>query len=282
MPATPEAVNAVSLKLRPGVVHRLDKGTSGVLLAGKHSEAVSRLSQLFANREVRKTYLTICIGHPGETTINTDIARHLKNRQLMTVIQSQDERRGKHAITHVRTLAFNGKLSAALVRIETGRTHQIRVHLKHRRTPILGDDAYGNNDWNKRVAKSDSIHRPLLHAYEMEFVHPFNGKRILLRAPIAKDMFSIIDTKLEAPCTYRENIQILNKENSILYDHVPTLFACDDEYIGMGNRVSNNDEKVFHTISEKENGDTGFVPCERVAFEEIPWYDQELPDELPE
>ena len=85
LPETPEAAQASPLSLRPGVVHRLDKGTTGVLLAGKHTEAVAKLSMLFAARKVQKIYLAICIGHPGESTIVEPIGRSLKNRQMMTV-----------------------------------------------------------------------------------------------------------------------------------------------------------------------------------------------------
>jgi len=108
--------------MRPGIVHRLDKGTTGVLLAAKHPEAVSKLSALFANRKISKTYLTICVGNPGQATIDEPIGRCKKNRQLMTVYDGPP---GKPAVSHLRTLAFDGKLAAVLVRIETGRTHQV-------------------------------------------------------------------------------------------------------------------------------------------------------------
>lgn len=118
LPETPEAAKASPMRLRPGVVHRLDKGTSGVLVAGKHTEAVAKMSALFARREVSKIYLAVCVGHPGDTTIVEPIGRGVKNRQLMAVYDGPP---GKLAITHVRTIAFDGKISACLVRIETGR-----------------------------------------------------------------------------------------------------------------------------------------------------------------
>ena len=199
LPETPEAAVASHVSLRPGVVHRLDKGTSGVLLAGKHPEAVAKLSALFAARQVTKLYLAVCVGHPGEATIVDAIGRSQKNRQLMAVYDGPP---GKPAVSHVKTLAFDGKLSVALVRIETGRTHQIRVHLKERRTPIAGDEAYGNSDWNKRLSRggaddgsassSGGVHRPLLHAYETQLQHPFTGKLLTLRAPLPNDMAQLI------------------------------------------------------------------------------------------
>ena len=115
-----EVVSSVDVPryLRPGIVHRLDKGTSGILLAGKNIEAVYQLSNLFKNRKISKIYLAICIGHPGHTTIRDFIGRNSKYRQLMTTMKGPP---GKPAVSHVHTLAFDGKLSAALIRIETGR-----------------------------------------------------------------------------------------------------------------------------------------------------------------
>jgi len=174
-----------TLSMRPGVVHRLDKGTSGVLLAGKHPEAVMKMSELFAKRQIRKLYLAICVGNPGEATIIEPIGRCRDNRQLMTTYEGPP---GKPSTTHVRTMAFDGKLSVALARIETGRTHQIRVHLKYRRTPVIGDGEYGAVDWNRKIARSSGVHRPLLHAYETQFIHPFTGEDTTITAPVPDDI----------------------------------------------------------------------------------------------
>jgi len=95
---------------------------------------------------------------------------------------------GRNALSFVDTLAFDGKLSVVQVRIETGRTHQIRVHLQDRTTPIYGDDMYGLADWNKRLTKSQGILRPLLHAFKLEINHPMTGKKMIFRAPMADDM----------------------------------------------------------------------------------------------
>lgn len=118
LPETPEAAVASHVSLRPGIVHRLDKGTSGVLMAGKSADAVGKLSSVFALRKVRKVYVAVCVGHPGEATIVNSIGRSKKNRQLMEIYDGPP---GKTAISHVKTLAFDGKLSVCLVRIETGR-----------------------------------------------------------------------------------------------------------------------------------------------------------------
>jgi 23S rRNA pseudouridine1911/1915/1917 synthase len=118
LPETPEAAAASPRHFRPGVVHRLDKGTSGVLIAGKHPEAVAKLSKLFATRQIEKIYLAVCIGHPGEASIVESIGKSATNRQMMAVYDGPP---GKLAVTHVKTLAFDGKMSACLIRIETGR-----------------------------------------------------------------------------------------------------------------------------------------------------------------
>jgi len=118
-PAFAENEHLGNSYLRPGIVHRLDKGTSGVLIAGKTPQSVSSLSQLFALRKVRKVYMAVCVGHPGDTTIARPIGRSVKNRQQMCTFDGPP---GKLAVTHVRTLCFDGKLSVCLLRIETGRS----------------------------------------------------------------------------------------------------------------------------------------------------------------
>ena len=261
LPETPEAAAAAARSLRPGVVHRLDKGTSGVLIAGKHPEAVSKLSQLFAAREIRKVYLTVCVGNPGEATICEPIGRHPKNRQLMTVVKDEDK--GRYALSHVRTICFDGKLSAALVRIETGRTHQIRVHLKERRTPVVGDTAYGNADWNRKLSKTGEVDRPLLHSYETEFKHPFNGEPVVLRAPVPPDMLSMI-LRLQAPGVTRSDMQVMNKASGLLQEHIRTDFVCD---------IRGHEGRVSPGIRGR-----GYVPGDRVSFEELHWTEQELPE----
>ena len=160
---------------------------------------------------------------------------------------------GKLAITHVRTLAFDGKLSACLVRIETGRTHQIRVHLKHRRTPIIGDDTYGNSEWNTKLSRSDGVHRPLLHAYETQFIHPFTQESLTLRAPVPADMRAIL-TKLSIG--------------------LPEPLIDEDGYL-----------TCITEVKGKAAGDNrvkGFVPHDRLEFREEHWTSFNLPETLEE
>jgi len=169
---------------RPGIVHRLDKNTSGVLVAVKSHLAQQKLIEMFSGREVYKEYAAICLGNPGETTIDQPIGRHPVHRQKMTVIEG-----GRNAITHCQTLAFDGKLSLVKINLETGRTHQIRVHMKHHGTPVLGDPTYGNPQANKTYDTS----RQMLHAKILRFKHPITAKDVEFQAEIPHDMMAFIN-----------------------------------------------------------------------------------------
>ncbi len=164
--------------LRPGIVHRLDKETSGILLAAKTLLAHQKLIEQFSLREIEKTYLAICSGRPQNTTISAPIGRHPVHRKEMAVLTD-----GKEAISKVQTLAFNHQLAFALIQPKTGRTHQIRVHLKHIGCPILGDSSYGSDKLNQSL----NPERLLLHAYQLQFKHPITQLPIRLLAPIPED-----------------------------------------------------------------------------------------------
>jgi 23S rRNA pseudouridine1911/1915/1917 synthase len=160
--------------IRPGIVHRLDKETTGVLLAAKTLQAHQKLIELFSTRQIEKLYLAICQGRPANGTINMPIGRHPVHRKEMTVLPD-----GREAITEIQVAAFNEKISLVLARPRTGRTHQIRVHLKHLGCPVVGDALYG---------KRNDCERHLLHAYKLCFEHPITGSPIRLVAPIPQDM----------------------------------------------------------------------------------------------
>ncbi len=166
--------------LRPGIVHRLDKETSGVLLAAKTPLAHQRLVQAFATRQIEKTYLAICLGRPPNITLEASIGRHPIHRKEMTVLTEG----GKEAISEIRVLAFNESISLALIRPRTGRTHQIRVHLKHLGTPVLGDAIYGRRKCNEEKKAT----RQLLHAYRLQFIHPITSTPLSLIAPLPSDL----------------------------------------------------------------------------------------------
>jgi 23S rRNA pseudouridine1911/1915/1917 synthase len=169
--------------LRPGIVHRLDKETSGILVAAKTLQMQQKLTALFASRQVYKEYLAICLGHPENGEINAPIGRHPLRRKEMAIVPA-----GRQALSYLKTIGWNEKLSLVQVIIATGRTHQIRVHLKYKGSPILGDDLYGNSSVNQ----SYGIHRQLLHARTMRFQHPLTGEQLELTASLPDDMLRFI------------------------------------------------------------------------------------------
>lgn len=168
--------------LRPGIVHRLDKDTSGCLVIAKNPEVRKYLSKMFTFRQVEKTYYAITYGLPRETQgeINTLISRHPVNRKKMAVVEED----GRKAITryHVEeTTEFDGiQLGFLRVNIITGRTHQIRVHLAHLRCPVLGDTVYGGH---QKLAAP----RQMLHAGRLKFKHPVTGESLGIEAPLPDD-----------------------------------------------------------------------------------------------
>ena len=169
--------------LRPGIVHRLDKDTTGVLIAAKTAEVQRKLVAAFAERKVHKEYMAVVFGNPGNAgTIDEPIGRHKKKRQMMCV----DLLGGRAAKTHFTTLSTDGKLSVVKLIIETGRTHQIRVHMRHLNTPVLGDPVYGNLQINKKYR----VERQMLHAYCLELKHPITGESLSLQAPLPEDMLA--------------------------------------------------------------------------------------------
>lgn len=169
--------------IRPGIVHRIDKDTSGLLIAAKSPQAQQKLIEMFSGRRIYKEYLAICVGNPGEGIIDAPIGRHPVHRKLMAVVAT-----GRPAATHYKTLAFDEKLSMVSVVIATGRTHQIRVHMKHRGMPVLGDPLYGSIAANQKYG----IDRQMLHAYRLKFDHPITGIPLEFEAPVPKDMQGVI------------------------------------------------------------------------------------------
>lgn len=164
---------------RPGIVHRLDKDTTGVLLAAKTLSAHQKLIQNFSECKIDKLYLAICTGRPLSGVIRAPIGRHPVHRKEMAVLND-----GREAVTELKLAAFNDQLSLVVARPRTGRTHQIRVHLKHIGCPILGDAVYGIDRLNRLF----DISRHLLHAYCLTFDHPITGELLKLVAPIPDDL----------------------------------------------------------------------------------------------
>jgi len=165
---------------RPGIVHRLDKETSGILIAAKSVESHQKLINQFKGREVEKEYLAITIGHPEASKIHVPIGRHPIRRKEMTVLETG----GKEATTIITPIERGKYFSLVSARLITGRTHQIRVHLKHNQTPILGDSVYGSPKINEKY----QVKRQLLHARRIQLSHPIKDQILNLSAPLPDDM----------------------------------------------------------------------------------------------
>lgn len=185
-------VSAGTAEDRPGIVHRLDKETSGLLLVARTARSQEALSRAFHDRRVKKTYLAIVLGVPRKPagTLDWSIGRHPHERKRMSI----RSRSGRAALTRYRTLQTFGGLSLLEVEPETGRTHQIRVHLAAMGHPVLADPVYGsrkNRALPQRGPGSD-FPRQALHAAAIELVHPVSGERLELRAPLAADMAALL------------------------------------------------------------------------------------------
>lgn len=180
-----DSLSGIGGEIRPGIVHRLDKDTSGAIIVAKNDKAHIFLSEQLKNHNVKKTYIALVRGivKENEATIDMPIARSKNDRKKMAV-----DKNGKSAITHFKVLGrFKNKYSLLEINIETGRTHQIRVHLSNIGYPIIGDEVYSNgkNEWN--------IKGQCLHAWKIEFIHPTNNKKISLEADIPKYFRDVID-----------------------------------------------------------------------------------------
>ncbi len=179
-----DSLSGIGGEIRPGIVHRLDKDTSGAIIVAKNDKAHIALSEQLKNHEIKKTYLALVRGiiKENEATINMPIARSKKDRKKMDV-----DKDGKEAITHFKVLErYKNKYTLLQINLETGRTHQIRVHLSHIGYPIIGDEVYSNgkNEWN--------VSGQCLHAWKLEFKHPITGKKISLEAEIPEYFKNII------------------------------------------------------------------------------------------
>jgi len=192
--APPETVdNPDSFIARAGIVHRLDKETSGVLILAKSEESMIAMQHLFADRQISKSYIAITHGAlvPRSGEIRAPVGRLPWNRERFGILPD-----GKEAVTEYEVIKIVDEkralesLSVVHLKPHTGRTHQIRVHLQYIRHPIVGDFLYAG----RKVSRDDRLWcgRVLLHAFTISCIHPMTGKEIIVKAPIPADMISIV------------------------------------------------------------------------------------------
>lgn len=169
------SLSGIGGELRPGIVHRLDKDTSGLIIVVKNDKAHINMSEQIKERNVKKTYIALVRGNvpEEEATINMPIGRSTKDRKKMAVTKN-----GKQAITHFKVLKRYSKYTLLEIKIETGRTHQIRVHMAEIGYPVVGDAVYSNGK------NEFGIEGQMLHAYKLEFMHPITNKHMELTAPL--------------------------------------------------------------------------------------------------
>jgi 23S rRNA pseudouridine1911/1915/1917 synthase len=179
---------AASGSTRPGIVHRLDKDTSGLLLVAKDDAAQAFLVDALRARRISRRYLALVRGVPGSPTgtIEAPIGRHPTRRQQMAVVPG-----GRPSVTHYEVLDQTATLALLEVTLETGRTHQIRVHLKHLGHPVMGDRTYGGVS---EVSKGLGLDRPFLHAWKLAFPHPDDGRQIEVEDPLPGDLQAALGT----------------------------------------------------------------------------------------
>ena len=179
-----DSLSGIGGEIRPGIVHRIDKDTSGLLIVAKNDNSHVKMSEQIKNHEVKKTYIALVRGvfKENEATIDMPIGRSTSDRKKMAV-----NKNGKDAITHIKVLKRFDKYTLLQVNIETGRTHQIRVHLSHIGYPIVGDYTYSNGK------NEFDVIGQCLHAQKLEFKHPITQKDMCLEAELPQYFKDILD-----------------------------------------------------------------------------------------
>ena len=189
------AIATVGDASRPGLVHRIDKDTSGLLMVSKTEAAMQRMSADLAAHKVERRYAAICLGRlrQDQLTIDTPYGRHHRDRKRFSGRVTADRR----AITHLEVRARSATCTLAICTLETGRTHQIRVHLSERGHPIAGDETYGGRRAHSKTTRTlpeiallTRIPRHALHAYALGFRHPVNGQQLRFELPWPEDLLA--------------------------------------------------------------------------------------------
>jgi len=177
---------------RPGIVHRIDKDTSGLLVVAKTDKAHEGLAQQFKDHSISRRYAAIVSGHPAPPagTVRTSLGRSDRDRKKMAVV---GENRGKHAVTHYTTREQLPGAALVECRLETGRTHQVRVHMAHIGHPLLGDPVYGKaKNSFKSLLNILGFHRQALHAERLGFIHPVTGEMLEFVSALPADMQELL------------------------------------------------------------------------------------------
>jgi 23S rRNA pseudouridine1911/1915/1917 synthase len=176
---------------RPGIVHRLDRDTSGLMIVAKNARAQAALVEQMQRHEVVKRYLALVEGNISldQGSIDAPIGRDRRHRQQMAITATGIGSR--EARTHFRVQERFARHTLLLVQLETGRTHQIRVHLKAIGHPVVGDPTYGSGS----VIKGSDLQRQFLHSYQLQFTHPFSGEALQFEVPLPADLQSVLDRK---------------------------------------------------------------------------------------
>ena len=188
------SLSGIGGEIRPGIVHRIDKDTSGLIIVAKNDKSHINLSEQIKNHEVTKIYTALVKGNisEDEATIDMPIGRDKKDRKKMSVTRD-----GKEAVSHIKVVKRYGNYTLIRVKIDTGRTHQIRVHMAKIGHPVVGDEVYssGKNEFG--------VKGQMLHSTILKFKHPISGKEIMLEAPLPQ-YFEDVLSKLEEK-TYNKN-----------------------------------------------------------------------------
>ena len=182
-------LRAAETEQRPGIVHRLDRDTSGLLIVAKNARAQAALVEQMQRHEIKKRYLALVEGVIAldQGSIDAPIGRDPRHRQQMAITASGS----REARTHFRVLERFSRHTLLLIELETGRTHQIRVHLKAIGHPVVGDPTYGSGN----VIRGSQLRRQFLHASQLQFAHPITGAPLQFEAPLPSDLQDVLDRK---------------------------------------------------------------------------------------